>query len=151
MWLDGYLRRAVPATRESEAATTYLRYFQDGELPRYQRQWTRQWCAYAATLVAPPPPVTPPLAAVPLLVRLGHPPLFLGDMDRDLPAWPLLAIRAARLALAANPEDANAYLRLGQAYQALWNLTGERTLSRANPLLAGSSPSWRKGQASKVP
>jgi hypothetical protein len=44
----------------------------------------------------------------------------------------LLAVRAARRALAANPDDANAYLRLGQAYLALWEKTGERPLSRAD-------------------
>src|SRR5262249_49701406 len=34
------------------------------------------------------------------------------------------------------PDDANAYLRLGQAYLALWEKTGERPLSRADaPLL----------------
>ena len=60
---------------------------------------------------------------------------FPKTVSRILVAWPLLAVRAARLALAVNPEDANAYL-LGQAYRALWLAAGERTLSSANPLLA---------------
>jgi hypothetical protein len=41
------------------------------------------------------------------------------------PALPLLAVRAARAAVAADPDDANAYLRLGQAYAALLGKGGE--------------------------
>jgi hypothetical protein len=130
-WLDGCLRRALSPSMQSEAATTFLRYFQERVLPHHQRQGFQRWCAYAGNLVAPPPPT-----AVALVARLGQPPVFPGDEDRDLPAWPLLAIRAARLALASNPDDANTYLRLGQAYQALWASSGERTLSSTNPLLA---------------
>lgn len=129
--------RPVPVrTWESEAATTYLRYFQEAALPRYQRRWAESWSAFAASLAAVPSPATPPPATVAaFLVRLQNPPSFLGDIDRDLPALPLLAVRAARRALAANPDDANAYLRLGQAYLALWEKTGELPLSGGNTLL----------------
>jgi tetratricopeptide (TPR) repeat protein len=41
------------------------------------------------------------------------------------PELPLLAIRAGRRAAAANPDDANAYLRLGQAYVSMQRLTLE--------------------------
>jgi tetratricopeptide (TPR) repeat protein len=51
------------------------------------------------------------------------------------PALPLLTVRAARRALAANPDDANAYLRLGQAYLALDAMTpGTGTARRLPPL-----------------
>src|SRR5207248_5557810 len=52
------------------------------------------------------------------------------------PALPLLAVRAARRAVAANPEDANAWLRLGQAYLLLRNLTCERSGEGLLPPLA---------------
>ena len=72
---------------------------------------------------------------IPLLVRLYHPRPFLGDPERDLAAPPLLAIRLARRAIAANPEDAVAHLRLGQAYLALHHLVGERSSTRTLALL----------------
>jgi tetratricopeptide (TPR) repeat protein len=72
---------------------------------------------------------------IPLLVRLYHPSQLSGDAERDLAAPPLLAIRLARRAIAANPEDASAYLRLGQAYLALHNLVGERSPARTLVLL----------------
>jgi tetratricopeptide (TPR) repeat protein len=130
------LRPAPPRTWESEAATTYLRYFQEAALPRYSQRWGESWSAFAASMVSLNSPMTPsPATLAPLLVRLQNPPSFLGDIDRDLPALPLLAVRAVRLALASNPDDANAYLRLGQAYLALWEKTGELPLSGGNPLL----------------
>jgi tetratricopeptide (TPR) repeat protein len=48
---------------------------------------------------------------------------------------PLLAVRAARLALAVNPDDKNAWLRLGQAYFTLHRATDERPSSGHSPLL----------------
>jgi hypothetical protein len=43
----------------------------------------------------------------------------LGEVETS-DADALLAVRAARRAVAANPRDANAYLALGQAYYLLW-------------------------------
>jgi tetratricopeptide (TPR) repeat protein len=40
--------------------------------------------------------------------------------DAGPPAYPLLAIRAARRAIAANPDDGDAYWQLARAYEALW-------------------------------
>jgi hypothetical protein len=56
--------------------------------------------------------------------------------NRPSPALPLLAIRAARRALAANPEDAGAWLVLGQAYLTLGALTGEADLGGSHAPLA---------------
>jgi hypothetical protein len=53
-------------------------------------------------------------------------PYFVHLVDRQ-PALPLLAVRAARRAVAVNPEDANAWLRLGQAYLFLRNSTREHS------------------------
>jgi hypothetical protein len=121
-----------PPTIESEAAGLYLRYFRAGVLPQHRQRWADCWTAYAAGLagLSPSPP-----AAVSLLLRLHRPSLFLGDIDRDLPALPLLSVRLARLGVAANPEDAAAHLRLGQAYLALHHLTVERSPNTPLPLL----------------
>src|SRR5579875_2846506 len=108
--LERLLPWRAPPGRDSETAATYLRYFQSGILPPYRQRWMQGWSIYAASLAAPPPPV-----ALSLLLRLEQPPGYLRDIDQDLPALPLLAIRAARHALATDPNDAHAYLRLGQA------------------------------------
>jgi hypothetical protein len=127
----------APAT-ESDAAAMYLRYFRAGVLPQHQQRWTGGWAAYAASLAGLPLSIGagPSAGAFALLVPLYDAPQFLGDIDRDLPAGPLLAIRLARRALAANPEDAAAYLRLGQAYVALYHLTGEWSPNNHLALLA---------------
>lgn len=55
--------------------------------------------------------------------------------DQGPPGSLLLAIRAARRSLHANPDDAVAHLRLGRAYQALHQQTLERSLTGSFPLL----------------
>jgi hypothetical protein len=69
------------------------------------------------------------------LVRDQLGPFFRHLADRP-PALPLLAIRAARRAVAANPSDSNAWLRLGQAYLLLRNGTCERSAEGLLPPLA---------------
>jgi hypothetical protein len=127
-----FSRATLPPAAESDAATLYLRYFRARVLPQHPQRQAGSWAAYAAGLAGLP---AAPGAAAPLLARLDRPSLFLGDSERDLPAPPLLAVRLARRALAANPEDATAYLRLGQAYLALHYLTGERSPGKPLPLL----------------
>jgi hypothetical protein len=129
--LDWSWPSRTPAGRDSEMAAAYLRYFQAGVLPPYQRRWLQGWSAYAASLAMPPPP-----AALSLLLRLEQPPWYLRDIDQDLPALPLLAVRAARWALAVDANDAHAYLRLGQAYRTLWETAGERLRCRDASLFA---------------
>ena len=132
-------RKATPPPAiESDTAAMYLRYFRAGVLPQHQQRWTGCWATYAAGLtgLALSPAASPSAGAFALLLRLHHPPPFLGDIDRDLPAGPLLAVRLARRALATNPDDAAAYLRLGQAYLALHHLTGERSPNNNLALLA---------------
>ncbi len=62
-------------------------------------------------------------------------PYFAHLVDRP-PALALLAVRAARRAVAADPEDANAWLRLGQAYLQLRNATVEHSALGQLPPLA---------------
>jgi hypothetical protein len=128
-----FSRATPPPAVESDAATLYLRYFRARVLPQHPQRLAICWASYAAGLAGLP---AAPGAAVPLLARLQRPSLFLGDSERDLAAPPLLAVRLARRALAANPEDATAYLRLAQAYLALHYLTGERSPANPLPLLA---------------
>jgi hypothetical protein len=68
------------------------------------------------------------------LVREQLGPFFAMLVERS-PALPLLAVRAARRAVAANPADSNAWLRLGQAYLRLRNVTWERSAEGLLPPL----------------
>src|SRR5262249_37390134 len=68
---------------------------------------------------------------------------FLAQRDRGPPEALLLAVRAARRALAANPDDAGAFLLLGEAYLRLARQTKEQSWSLRLPLLA----STRRAQA----
>jgi hypothetical protein len=61
---------------------------------------------------------------------------FLALHDRGPPAELLLAVRAARRALAANPDDGGAYLLLGEAYLRLANRPGARRWQAVLPSLA---------------
>jgi tetratricopeptide (TPR) repeat protein len=54
--------------------------------------------------------------------------------DDGPPGSLLLAVRAARRALAADPDDALAYLRLGRAYERLRHQTAERATAADFPL-----------------
>jgi tetratricopeptide (TPR) repeat protein len=77
----------------------------------------------------------PPRGAPAFLVREQLGPFFAHLVQRS-PALPLLAVRAARRAVAADPEDANAWLRLGQAYALLRMATGEGSAQGLLPPLA---------------
>src|SRR5262249_57799152 len=61
---------------------------------------------------------------------------YFAPLGQRSPALPLLAVRAARRAVAANPEDGNAWLRLGQAYVLLRDETCERSAHRERTPLA---------------
>jgi hypothetical protein len=61
---------------------------------------------------------------------------FLASRDRGPPEALLLAVRAARRALSANPEDAGAFLLLGEAYLRLARQTREESWQTVLPELA---------------
>jgi hypothetical protein len=122
----------APVAWESPAAAVYLHCFDDSEAQQARRRLRVSLSNYAAGLagLAAWPPAAP-AAALPvfasrdfLFPRGGAdafvPPDQLGPyfapLSQRSPALPLLAVRAARRAVAADPEDANAWLRLGQAY-----------------------------------
>jgi hypothetical protein len=152
---DFWTRLAPPSTPpswESSAATFYLHYFDDSDAGQRQRQVQSSLCVYAASLAGLPaqPPAVPQAAfqlvssrdlllaqqaAPSFLVREQLGPFFAHLVERS-PSLPLLAVRAARRAVAANPADSNAWLRLGQAYLLLRNVTCERSAERLLPPLA---------------
>jgi tetratricopeptide (TPR) repeat protein len=61
---------------------------------------------------------------------------YFATLDERPPALPVLAVRAARRAVAADPNDANAWFRLGQAYVLLRDFTCERSAEGRLPPLA---------------
>src|SRR5581483_5991587 len=61
---------------------------------------------------------------------------FMASHDRGPPEALLLAVRAARRALAANPDDAGAFLLLGEAYLRLARQTREEGWQALLPGLA---------------
>jgi hypothetical protein len=155
---DRVSRPPAPATWESPAATMYLHYSDDlhyavdVETAQRQKQLQSTLSGYAASLAGVPAlPSALPQAALQvvtsrsILFSSGKAPLrltrdqlgpFFAPLLERPPALPLLAIRAARRAVAANPEDSNAWLRLGQAYLLLRNETCERSNENLLPPLA---------------
>ena len=97
-------------------------------------------------VVTPPPPAGASLEGVPVPERWA--PLFMRayayEQNDAPPALLYLAIRAARRALAANPDDAGAYELLGESYLRLLHHTRERAWARRLPQL----PQLRYAQAS---
>jgi hypothetical protein len=105
---------------ERDAAAVYLRLFEEdsSRAARQQDRRTRSRQVAGMVGVAALPGGPAPTATL-LTSRLGLGPIFLPDRNNLPPALPLLAIRAARRAVAAHPDDARAWLLLGQAYLAL--------------------------------
>lgn len=115
---------------ESYASSMYLRYF-EARHPFERRQSMALYAAAtagAAQATAPAGPGT-------LLHRLVHVEPFLPGYSTRRPDFPLLTVRAARRALAVNPDDAGAWLRLGQAYLLLHRATPERSATGHSALL----------------
>jgi hypothetical protein len=142
----------TPPSWESAAATVDLEYANDTEAGQRERHWRSLLRTYAAGLTGlPAQPAAAPQAAFQVwasrdllfprdeqarfLVREQIGPFFAPLVERP-PALPLLAVRAARRAVADNPADANAWLRLAQAYLLLRNGTRERTAEGMLPPLA---------------
>ncbi|HEY7330360.1 MAG TPA: hypothetical protein VH592_22160 [Gemmataceae bacterium] len=133
---------------ESAAATMYLHYFHDSEAAHSQSKMRLLLFNYAASLIglaAQPSATTQVLFQLVSSQQMLAPsdfvpndqlgPYFAPLLERS-PSLPLLAIHAARRAVAANPEDANAWLRLGQAYLLLRDYTCEHSSEGQIPPLA---------------
>jgi hypothetical protein len=145
-------RLPAPPAWESAAAAVFLYQFEDGKPVQIQEQLMASWRRYAASLVGLP---TQPAAALQVasqlfeaqhviraartknlgLLREQRGPFF-AAVDEQPPTLPLLAVRAARRAVAENPDDARAWLCLGQAYLWLRNDTCENSAEGLLPPLA---------------
>ena len=135
--MDAFPQAPSFPTLETETAGTYLRLFRARVLPDSRRRLAEGWAALAAGMTGLPlaPAVPPSPALIPLLVRLYHPSQFQGDTQRDWLLRRLLAICHARRAIADNPDNAVAHLRLGQAYLACTDHVGEGSSARTLALL----------------
>jgi hypothetical protein len=146
------LRPTPPPSWEASAATVYLRYFHDSETGQRSQELRSSLSACAASLAGlPAQRAGASLVALQMVAsrhllqprdgtssflgreQLG--PYFQHLVERS-PALPLLAVGAARRALAANPEDSRAWLRLGEAYVVLRDRTCERSSEGLMPPLA---------------
>jgi hypothetical protein len=119
---------------ESATSTTYMRLFDDDLLPGRAQAVDQYYLTasggFAGVLGLPAggaPTGGAPALVMPLIFRLAAVDESLPEYSDKPPDLPLLAVRAARRAVAADPDDASAYLRLGQAYLALRNNTAENT------------------------
>jgi hypothetical protein len=151
-WWARLARPPAVSSWESAAATMYLHYFDDSAAAQDRRQRREALGACAASLAGLPalpaalPQVLfelasshqvlfPPRARQAFIVREQLGPFF-AELAQRPPALPLLAVRAARRAVAASPEDTSAWLRLGQAYLLLRDVTCERSAEGLLPPLA---------------
>ncbi len=121
----------APPSWKSEAATVLLNYF-DARVP-YETTKRLDWALGLLRLS------TVSFGSLDSLLRLAahvvQGPSDALELGQQSPALPLLAVRAARQALADNPDDANAYLQLGLAYLRLARQTPEnRVLGPLRPL-----------------
>jgi len=128
-------------TWESTAADTCMRYYENRSPLDQARIRSYAQGIYGAGLtgvMAPGPAIAMPASSLILRERLRDmkSPVFFGDNLGRPAEWPLLAVRAGRRALVENPDDANAYLRLGQAYSALRSGTVEGNLQLPFPALS---------------
>ncbi len=90
-------------------------------------------------LTNPPPPPGAALDTLPFpeQVAMACKESYARDRDDTPPALLYLAVRAARRAVAANPEDARAYLVLGESYLRFLHGTRERAWAARMRQLAG--------------
>jgi tetratricopeptide (TPR) repeat protein len=161
LWWEAFWKPIPPRPVDQEEATLHL--FHADALRRSaprRRQTAWQSCQLAALIAAsgqwtaPPAglldarlrlsilePLTPHpssgYALLPVLDQMAHAwrQQFYRQHDDTAPALPYLAVRAARRALTVNPDDAQAYLVLGESYLRLLHDTRERVWAEQMPEL----------------
>jgi hypothetical protein len=129
LW-DLYLHGPNPRPLDSDEALRLDQYFAEVSVPlaRVPYMLSLEWCAWAGI---PSASAVSPLGytvAAPMTYLLTAPP-FRGGLPIDIfrapdvgpQAVPVLAVRAARRAIAASPNDPEAYLGLAEAYNTLWS------------------------------
>jgi len=119
-----FAKALAPSPWQTEAAAVMLNWF-DARAP----QEMHKRLVWAIALTGLPALSTGSLDGwLRLAVHMGQAPPNPWDLGQQSPALPLLAIRAARQALADNPDDAHAYLQLGLAYLDLARRTPENAV-----------------------
>jgi tetratricopeptide (TPR) repeat protein len=132
-----FVESSAPSSWEAEAAMIYIRYFEVQSARQAQMRWLHSQGSHLAGLIGLPASGADPVSvAVPVAFRLLYQPLFLAQAAERDPDLLLLAVRAARRAVAENPDDDKAYLALGLAYLLLRDATIERSTSAFLPPLA---------------
>jgi hypothetical protein len=135
-WVDPGRPAPLPAW-ESAAANVFLRLYGEATPGDRLEGKARGLGTLAAGLVGLPAQPGGPLAFGPGIdFRVFFYPLFVAAAAERPPALPLLTVRAARRALAEDPQDSNAYLRLAEAYRILRDETCERSREERLPPLA---------------
>jgi len=127
-WWSQFGKSIAPSSWETAAAGVLLYYFEACASPtRLQRN--RCCFGWAAALTGAPALLAGGWDELGrLAVAIESAPSFPQDLQQQPPSVPLLAVRAARGALARNADDDLAYLHLGQAYLVLAGRTPERAL-----------------------
>ena len=124
-------RLPPPRPAEGDTAALILQYVEDQVTFLAPEVARRRVAAGVASLVGT---CTGEVSAFGFAFGLYHT-TFLGPVDSAPPSGSLTAIRAARSAIAAAPDDPMAHLRLGQAYLALTYTTREEAWAdRSRPL-----------------
>jgi hypothetical protein len=116
-----------PPVRPAETGTAglYLRAFHDEVLFGTADAAQAPPLTLAAGLAVGAPPLAGTRPAVPAFLAAARDPIWFAPPGRASPSAALLAVRAARAAVAADPDDPVAHFRLGQAYVALSYATRE--------------------------
>src|SRR5207245_1190125 len=139
-WFEAFWKPAPARAADQDEATVYLmhaRLRQESALDRHRSAWlvnqaaamigaARGWSGTAGlvdarlrlTRIKPPTP-GPGMPEAPELISNAMQMDFVRQRDDAPPAILYLAIRAARRALAINPDNAQAYLVLGESYMRL--------------------------------
>jgi hypothetical protein len=136
-WWQRYLWGTPESTWEADAAAVYLQLFEERAPMQFRQQRRRVLARHAAALAGLPALSAggvPPSVAV--TMRLVFDDVFLSDLVERPPALPIVAVRAARRAIAIQPEQANAWLWLAQAYLALGRTTTESSPNARLSVLA---------------
>ena len=121
-WWESYARGSSPRPLQADEAAMHLFYYRCASA-QWQREQTRQLrhllAADNAGIIALTGVTTDPwLRAVMVRIRL----FLVRPIDNGPPGSLLLAVRAARQAVAANPDDATSHATLAKAYDNLWYL-----------------------------
>ncbi|HXG08787.1 MAG TPA: hypothetical protein VNK04_03275, partial [Gemmataceae bacterium] len=139
-WWERYLRAAAPASLHADEVEMLLRYFEwQSQAHLVRLSWVGH-CSFAAGLVGAAVPMPGPTAMPGLVacrLRFADDLLrgYFARHDDGPPGVLWLAVRAGRKALAENPNDPIAYLRLYRAYAMLQQHTRERSWADRMPLL----------------